>query len=86
MKTVVFNTAEYLKRQLVDALTCPINRHGTRVENKCDDWGLWRNPQLLVDHYIQNGGALAFAARRVEFFREIEKTEPPAPIKIEYQI
>ena len=52
---------------LIDPLTCPITRQGTRVEHDCDDWDLWRNPNLLLEHYIKNGGATAFARKREEF-------------------
>ncbi len=71
MTVEVFHQEMFLKRQMIDALTCPINRHGTRVEYNCDDWGLWRNPNLLVQHYIENGGAKEFAKRRGEFLEEI---------------
>jgi len=72
VKTQIFDRAKFLHKQVVEALTCPINRHGTRVEHECDDEWLGRHPDLLIKHYIENGGAAAFAKRRPEFVREVE--------------
>jgi hypothetical protein len=58
---------------MIEALLCPINRDGTRREHGCDDMGLFNNPQWLIEHYIQNGGAKEFEKRRrAEFLREVE--------------
>ncbi|OGZ67645.1 MAG: hypothetical protein A3C58_01045 [Candidatus Staskawiczbacteria bacterium RIFCSPHIGHO2_02_FULL_34_10] len=51
-------------RQVVEALTCPLNRSMTMVEHSCDEWELFRNPDLLINHYVKFGGAEAFAKRR----------------------
>jgi hypothetical protein len=68
----VFDHIAFMQRQVIDALTCPVNRDCTRREHGCDDWELWRNPDWLIDHYIRNGGADEFAKRRADFFREVE--------------
>lgn len=70
-KVKVFDLARYTQAQIVDALTCPINRHCTRVEYGCDDWELHKHPDWLLTHYIKHGGAREFANRRKEFEREV---------------
>lgn len=61
-------------RQIVEALTCPLNRTMTMVEHSCDEMELFHHPEWLVSHYVANGGAIAFAERRKEQieFNEIE--------------
>ena len=61
-----FNQHKYLDDQVIEALTCPVNRHCTRVEHNCDDWTLFKNPNWLLEHFIAHGGAVAFAAHREE--------------------
>ena len=51
-------------QQVIEALTCPLNRAMTMVERSCDEWTLFKHPEWLVQHYIENGGATAFAACR----------------------
>lgn len=75
MRVIVFDNSKFLQRQIVEALTCPINRHCTRLERRCDDWELWHNPEWLIQHFIDNGGAAAFARRREEFLRVVEVPE-----------
>ncbi len=77
MRIIIFMQTSYLHRQMVEAMTCPINRHGTRVEHGCDDWGLFYNPQWLMDHYVNNGGPKEFAKRRAEFQKEVEIPDAP---------
>ncbi|MFA6446456.1 MAG: hypothetical protein WCW14_04390 [Candidatus Paceibacterota bacterium] len=72
MKVKQFDTANYTRAQMLEALTCPINRHCTRVEHGCDDWELFKHPEWLMQHYIERGGAVAFAKRRSEFIRDVE--------------
>lgn len=62
-----FDFMAYNMRQIMDALTCPLNRHATRVEKKCSDFELHANPEWLIEHYIRCGGAIEFAKRRAEF-------------------
>ena len=81
MKIQVFDRSKYMQRQIIEALTCPINRHFTRLKHGCDDWGLWRNPSLLINHFIENGGAVEFAKRRADFLREVD-----VPDEIEFYI
>ncbi|MFA6314900.1 MAG: hypothetical protein WC648_00835 [Candidatus Paceibacterota bacterium] len=81
MKMLVPDIQAFLFRQTMVALTCPINRHGTRVEHNCDDWALWYHPEYLINHFVENGGAAAFAARRAEFLKEVF-----VPDEIEYNI
>ena len=75
MKKEVFDFAAFNKAQIADALTCPMNRHGTRVEHNCDDWGLHAHPQWLMEHYVAKGGAIEFAKRRKDFIRLVEELE-----------
>lgn len=77
MKKIKFDLRKYTRAQIVDAISCPCNRHCTRVEHSCDDFELYKHPEWLLHHYIENGGAIAFAKRRKEFEREIEEPEPP---------
>ena len=53
-------------RQITEAFLCPINRHATRLEYKCsdDDFLVDENHNRLIKHYLENGGAKAFALRR----------------------
>jgi hypothetical protein len=51
-------------RQVVEALTCPINRMSTMIEHSCNEWTLFEHPEWLISHYVENGGAAAFAKRR----------------------
>ena len=73
--TKKFNLRKYTRNQLIEALTCPVNRHTTRVEKKCDDWDLFHHPDWLISHYIKNGGAKAFAKHREEKEYWIEQEE-----------
>lgn len=68
-----FNQHKYNDDQILDALTCPVNRHCTRVEHGCDDWTLYLNPNWLLEHYIRCGGAVEFANRRQnkEYWMEV---------------
>ena len=50
--------------QMVEALTCPVNRHAVRVKHGWTDYDLFRNPEVLVLHYIENGGAKKHAELR----------------------
>ncbi len=68
-------TLENNWRQAVQAYTCPLNRAMTMVEHSCDEWGLFYHPDWLVMHYINNGGAKAFAIMR-DKQAEIEAMEP----------
>jgi hypothetical protein len=52
--------------QMVEALTCPVNRHAVRVKYGWNDHDLFRNPDTLVEHYILNGGAKKHAELRKE--------------------
>ena len=66
-------------RQIIEALTCPLNRHCARVEHKCDDWELFKNYHWLIERFIYKGGAPEFAKLRSEYLKALEN-EP------EYQI
>ena len=72
MKTPVFDLAAYTRDQLIDAMTCPLNRHATRVEHGCNDFDLHKHPEWLMEHYIRCGGAKAFEKRRGEYVRTCE--------------
>lgn len=79
-----FDHSAYMREQVIIALTCPLNRWATKVEwsqklrRPVDDNDLFQNPQWLVDHFIQYGGAEAFAKRRPEFVRK-KKVEVVVP-------
>ena len=68
-----FNARRYNDAQIVEALTCPVNRHCTRIEHRCDDWELHLHPEWLLEHFIQNGGAVEFAKRREDKVYWIEQ-------------
>jgi len=51
-------------RQIVEALTCPLNRAMTMREHSCNEMDLFNHPEWLIKHYIENGGAVAFAKKR----------------------
>lgn len=65
-----FDLRRYTRAQIVDALTCPVNRHAVRTHYRWDDWELYRHPEVLLRWYIEHGGAKEFAKRRKEFERE----------------
>ncbi|MEI6042446.1 MAG: hypothetical protein WCQ00_02680 [bacterium] len=62
-----FDPTLYNLKQIIQALTCPINRHATCVEHGCDEWELQKHPEWLIEHYIKYGGAVAFDKKRKEF-------------------
>ncbi len=70
-----FDVFEYNTKQLIEILTCPVNRHATRVEHNCDDCGLYQHPEWLFDRFKNNGGAEAFAKKRLEFQRLCDELE-----------
>ena len=72
VKHKVLNIKKYNHDQLVDMLTCPLNRNGTREEHSCDDWELYKHPEWLVEHYLKHGGAEHWAKRRAEYEVEID--------------
>ena len=59
-----FDAQKYNTDQIVEAISCPVNRHCTRVEHSCDDWVLFKHPEWLLEHFIKCGGAKEFAKRR----------------------
>jgi len=71
-KRKVFNVHKYNQAQIVDSLTCPLNRHATRVEHQCDDFELHKHPDWLLDHYIKCGGAVYWETKREQYFDEVE--------------
>ena len=71
----VFDHQAFMRQQVIEALTCPVNRDMTRREHGCDDWALYRNPEWLVQHFARNGGAEAFAKHRAKYIREIPSPE-----------
>ncbi len=52
----MFDTESYILLELLDALTCPTNRNGTREEHSCDDVELNKHPEWLIEHYHASGG------------------------------
>ena len=48
-------------QQAITALNDHLNRHATRVEHQCDDVTLSEHPDWLIFHFVQSGGAIAFA-------------------------
>ena len=72
-----FNLHKYNDDQVIEALTCPINRHAVRTKYGVDDWWLHDHKDVLIMHWIQNGGAVAFAQRRKEY--EQEEFASPLP-------
>jgi hypothetical protein len=58
--------------QMVEALTCPVNRYATMVEHSCDEYELFKHPDWLVEHYVKFGGATKNAQLRKE--RDENKT------------
>ncbi len=68
--------ALYTREQIVEAMTCPVNRHSTREEhNWCSDEELHLHPEWLMEHYIRCGGAEEFAKRRAEFRKACDMVE-----------
>jgi hypothetical protein len=74
-KPAVFDLKLYSAEQVMEALNCPVNRHCTRVEHDCTDWDLQLHPEWLIQHYIENGGAVAFAQKRKDFIRLCDSIE-----------
>jgi hypothetical protein len=70
-----FDFRRYELKQIIEAINCPVNRHATREEHKCDDWYLHENPHLLVIHFVEKGGAVEFAKRRAEFLSLCELSD-----------
>ncbi len=79
-----FDLKGYQFAQVLDAVTCPLNRSATMIEHGIDEWELYRRgPAPLITHYIENGGAVAFARRRAEFVRI---KEIPDEVELEFYI
>ena len=81
-----FDQASYSREQITIALLCPLNRWATkkkwseRLGRTVDDNDLFKNPNWLVEHFIENGSAEEFAKRRPEFLRKREiKVQVPDP-------
>ena len=72
MTVTIFDLKSCANAQVVEALTCPINRHCTRRVHDCDDWELFKHQEWLTEHYNANGGPVMFARRRAEFIRTVE--------------
>lgn len=51
-------------RQVQQAFLDPLNRFGTMQEHRCNEYDLYLHPDWLIVHYIQFGGAVAFAEER----------------------
>lgn len=81
MKILVFNSRKFAFKQLVEALTCPVNRDAVRRKYNCDDIELFKHPEWLIKHYVENGGAREFAKRRdqPQFLTVKEVPEPRIP-------
>lgn len=62
--------------QMIEALTCPVNRHAVRVKYGWNDYDLFRNPNVLVMHYVENGGARRNAEIRKERENELQEPAP----------
>ena len=74
-KKPLFDATEYNIKQIIEALSCPINRHCTRIEHDCDDLELYQHPEWLIQHFIENGGAAVFATKREAFQKLCEHIE-----------
>ena len=59
-----------LGRQVVQAFLCITNRYMTMKEHGCSPGNFLegKNHDLLIEHFIENGGAKEFAKRREKFF------------------
>lgn len=66
---------EYNVAQIIEAVTCPVNRHATRVEHNCSDQELYYHPEWLIEHFIKHGGAEAFAQKRKDFIAICDQIE-----------
>ncbi len=60
-----YDLLQYLMDQAADTLS-ELNIHGTCVEYKCTREHALANRKLLMDHYVDNGGAIHFAKFRDE--------------------
>ena len=52
---------DYNKAQIVECFLSPQNRHETRVLHSCDDETLYRNPQWLMQNWIETGKCYQFS-------------------------
>ena len=76
VKRKKFNFAKYTQDQIVDALTCPLNRWATKEEHDwCSDADLHKHPEWLIQHYIEKGGADYWATKRREYETEYDEPE-----------
>lgn len=73
MRRKVFNFRRYTIDQIVDAMTCPLNRFATMVEHSCNEYDLHKHPDWLIEHYIKHGGADYWATKREQYIQEIEE-------------
>ena len=77
--TKKFNLHKYMDDQVIEALTDPINRHAVRVHYGVDDWWLHDHKDVLIQWYLDHGGAEAFAQHRKEYEQEVaDANETPS--------
>ena len=73
----MFDQESYNILQMIDAITCPINRNGTREEHMCDDVELNKHPEWLLEHYDRSGGGdrwrIAHAEKTQEEYEAIRE-------------
>ncbi len=57
---------------LAIAFLCTTNRSTTMAEHGCDEWGLFKNPTWLLDHYFKNSGVQLSEEEKESIFAFIE--------------
>jgi hypothetical protein len=62
-------------KQIVEAFSCPVNRHAVRAKYKWSDEDFLKegNKGELVKNFVENGGAVAFALKRKNKKDQAEK-------------
>ncbi len=62
-----FDAHKYNDDQIREALTHPINRYAVMTHYQKDEWWLHDNPNIVIQWWIEHGGAVEFAKRRKEY-------------------
>jgi len=70
MSTVVDNLTH-----VTNAFLCLTNRSTTMIEHSCDEWGLFKNPVWLLNHYFEKSGVKLSDSEKTEILVFLETKE-----------
>ena len=69
------NVHRYNDAQIIEALTHPINRYAVMKHYSVDEWWLHDHPDIVMEWWINHGGAVEFAKQREKYMEEQDELE-----------